>query len=65
MTYVTFNVNHPFIQRMEKLADCNANLASYFVACELIKSKQVFNNVSDKIRESEMLRVGMKVMRNA
>lgn len=61
---VVFNVNHPFMKKMETLAAQNQQLAYFFIACELIKSKKVFENASYRIREHEMSRIGLKAVDN-
>ena len=59
---VIFNVNHPFMQQMEQLSGYDTRLLQYYIACELIKSEKVFSNVSHKLREHEMSRIGLKVV---
>jgi hypothetical protein len=59
---VVFNVNHPFMRNMEGLARQDQPLAHYFIACELIKSKKVFEKASHKLREHEMSRIGLKAV---
>jgi len=61
---VILNVSHPFMKSMRDLALKNQRLAYYFIACELIKSKKVFDNASARLRENEMLRIGLKAVDN-
>jgi hypothetical protein len=59
---VIFNVHHPFMKKMETLYHRNETYAQYLIACELVQSEKVFGNVSHKLREHEMSRIGLKVL---